>query len=187
MRALRCLQRIRVAWDHNARSEERLRARLEERDQDPESPLRACIRNSRSISSGLFWARTWCRRNIDADARRPTSTPRAASGFPRWQRRAWRSFATCFCDRGAFTVAQARRILAAGRACGLVPRIHAEQFTHTGAARLAIELQAASADHLEKINRSRYPRAAAFERRLHAASGLLLSSGPALIMLPRAN
>ncbi|HXQ26808.1 MAG TPA: imidazolonepropionase [Candidatus Acidoferrales bacterium] len=63
-------------------------------------------------------------------------------------------FCDVFCDRGAFTVAQARRILLAARACGLVPRIHAEQLTHTGAARLAIEVQAASADHLEKIDRS---------------------------------
>ncbi len=63
-------------------------------------------------------------------------------------------FCDVFCDRGAFTVAQARRILAAGRACGLVPRIHAEQLARTGAARLAIELHAASADHLEKINAS---------------------------------
>ena len=59
-------------------------------------------------------------------------------------------FCDVFCDRGAFTVAQARRILAAGRAGGLVPRIHAEQLANTGAARLAIEMQAASADHLEK-------------------------------------
>ncbi|MDR3720605.1 MAG: imidazolonepropionase [Candidatus Acidoferrales bacterium] len=63
-------------------------------------------------------------------------------------------FCDVYCDRGAFTEAQARRILTAGRACGLVPRIHAEQLTHTGAARLAIELRAASADHLEKINRA---------------------------------
>jgi imidazolonepropionase len=63
-------------------------------------------------------------------------------------------FCDVYCDRGAFTVAQSRRILAAGRACGLVPRIHAEQLAHTGAARLAIELQTASADHLEKINRA---------------------------------
>jgi imidazolonepropionase len=63
-------------------------------------------------------------------------------------------FCDVYCDRGAFTVAQARRILTAGRACGLVPRIHAEQLAHTGAARLAIELQAASADHLEKIDRN---------------------------------
>ena len=62
-------------------------------------------------------------------------------------------FCDVYCDRGAFTLAQARRILAVGRACGLVPRIHAEQLSHTGAAQLAIEIQAASADHLEKIDR----------------------------------
>jgi imidazolonepropionase len=61
-------------------------------------------------------------------------------------------FCDVFCDRGAFTVAQARRILTTARACGLVPRLHAEQLSRTGAARLAIELEAASADHLEKIN-----------------------------------
>lgn len=61
-------------------------------------------------------------------------------------------FCDVYCDRGAFTVAQARRILATGRACGLVPRIHAEQLARTGAARLAIEMEAASADHLEKID-----------------------------------
>jgi imidazolonepropionase len=61
-------------------------------------------------------------------------------------------FCDVYCDRGAFSVKQARRILAAGRACGLVPRIHAEQLARTGAARLAIEMEAASADHLEKID-----------------------------------
>jgi imidazolonepropionase len=61
-------------------------------------------------------------------------------------------FCDVFCDRGAFTVAQARRILTAARVCGLAPRIHAEQIAHTGAARLAVELHAASADHLEKVN-----------------------------------
>jgi imidazolonepropionase len=61
-------------------------------------------------------------------------------------------FCDVFCDRGAFTAAQARRVLTAGRACGLVPRVHAEQLSRTGAARLAVELEAASADHLEKIN-----------------------------------
>jgi imidazolonepropionase len=62
-------------------------------------------------------------------------------------------FCDVFCDRGAFTVEQARKILMAGRACGLVPRIHAEQLARTGAARLAIEVEAASADHLEQIDR----------------------------------
>ncbi len=63
-------------------------------------------------------------------------------------------FCDVFCDRGAFTVAQARRILATAQECGLVPRIHAGQLAHTGAAKLAIELRAASADHLEKIDRA---------------------------------
>jgi imidazolonepropionase len=61
-------------------------------------------------------------------------------------------FCDVFCDRGAFTVAQARAVLTAGRLCGMVPRVHAEQLAHTGAAKLAVELHAASADHLEQIN-----------------------------------
>ncbi len=60
-------------------------------------------------------------------------------------------FCDVFCDRGAFTVAQSRRILTAARACGLKLRLHAEQLARTGAARLAVELHASSADHLEKL------------------------------------
>jgi imidazolonepropionase len=62
-------------------------------------------------------------------------------------------FCDVFCDRGAFTVAQSRKILKAGRDAGLVPRIHAEQLINTGAAELAVEMQAASADHLEKLTK----------------------------------
>jgi imidazolonepropionase len=60
-------------------------------------------------------------------------------------------FCDVFCDRGAFTLAQSRRILTAARSCGLRLRIHAEQLARTGAARLAVELHAASADHLEQL------------------------------------
>ncbi|HEV2490917.1 MAG TPA: imidazolonepropionase [Candidatus Acidoferrales bacterium] len=60
-------------------------------------------------------------------------------------------FCDVFCDRGAFTLAQTRKILTAARACGLRLRIHAEQLARTGAARLAVELHAASADHLERV------------------------------------
>jgi imidazolonepropionase len=63
-------------------------------------------------------------------------------------------FCDVFCDRGAFTVAQSRKILTAARACGLGLRLHAEQLARTGAARLAIKLHAASADHLEKLSAS---------------------------------
>jgi len=57
-----------------------------------------------------------------------------------------------FCDTGAFTVDQSRRILSAGRTAGMMPRIHANQLTRTSAVELAIEVDAASADHLSASN-----------------------------------
>ncbi|HEY1469771.1 MAG TPA: imidazolonepropionase [Candidatus Acidoferrum sp.] len=61
-------------------------------------------------------------------------------------------FCDAFCDRGAFTRSQSKRILSEGKQHGLTPRLHAEQLTRTGAAQLAVELGAASCDHLEHIN-----------------------------------
>jgi len=63
-------------------------------------------------------------------------------------------FCDVFCDRGAFSVEQSKRVLQAGRQWGLAPRLHAEQLSRTGAARLAILMRAASCDHLEKVNKS---------------------------------
>jgi imidazolonepropionase len=63
-------------------------------------------------------------------------------------------FCDVFCDRGAFTVKQAKRVLQAGRQWGLEPRIHAEQLSHSGATQLAILLRAVSCDHLEQVNKS---------------------------------
>ncbi len=63
-------------------------------------------------------------------------------------------FCDVYCDRGAFSVEQSRSILTAARACGMQLRLHAEQLSQTGAAQLAVQLHAASADHLEKINAS---------------------------------
>jgi imidazolonepropionase len=63
-------------------------------------------------------------------------------------------FCDVFCDRGAFSVEQSKRVLQAGRQWGLAPRLHAEQLSRTGAARLAILLRAASCDHLEQVNKS---------------------------------
>lgn len=52
-----------------------------------------------------------------------------------------------FCDRGAFTGEQARRILTAGKEAGMMPRIHANQLQHGPGLQLAVELDCASADH----------------------------------------
>ncbi|MEV8264832.1 imidazolonepropionase [Microbacterium sp. NPDC077057] len=52
-----------------------------------------------------------------------------------------------FCETGAFTVAQSRRILEAGIARGLAPRVHASQLGPGDGVRMAVELGAASVDH----------------------------------------
>jgi imidazolonepropionase len=57
-------------------------------------------------------------------------------------------FCDVFCDEGAFTPEQSRRVLEAGRDHGLAPKVHAEELAHTGGARLAAHLEATSADHL---------------------------------------
>ena len=56
-----------------------------------------------------------------------------------------------FCDQGAFTVEETRRLLLAGRAAGLELRVHAEQLTRTGAALLGASLGARSVEHLEYL------------------------------------
>ncbi|MFE2929549.1 imidazolonepropionase [Streptomyces sp. NPDC059278] len=52
-----------------------------------------------------------------------------------------------FCEKGAFDGDQARTILTAGMAKGLHPRVHANQLGHGPGVQLAVELDAASADH----------------------------------------
>ena len=47
---------------------------------------------------------------------------------------------------------QSKRMLSEGKQHGLVPRLHAEQLSRTGATQLAVELGAASCDHLEQVN-----------------------------------
>jgi len=58
-------------------------------------------------------------------------------------------FCDVFNDEAAFTVDETRRILEAAKTRGLDARIHADQLGRVGAADLAAELSAASADHLD--------------------------------------
>jgi imidazolonepropionase len=53
-----------------------------------------------------------------------------------------------FCERGAFDGDQTREILNAGIAKGLTPRVHANQLGHGPGVQIAVELGAASADHV---------------------------------------
>lgn len=61
-------------------------------------------------------------------------------------------FCDVFCERTAFTVEQSRRILTKAKHFGLRPKLHADQITQMGASALAGEVEAISADHLERID-----------------------------------
>ncbi len=75
-----------------------------------------------------------------------------------------------FCERGAFTVSESRTILKAAKNAGLGIRIHADQFSASGGSKLAAELGAASADHLEAVSA--------------AGIRMLAGSGAVAVLLP---
>ena len=57
-----------------------------------------------------------------------------------------------FCEPGIFDIAAARKILSAAQDLALSIRMHADQLTRSGAAQLAAELGATTADHLEQVD-----------------------------------
>jgi imidazolonepropionase len=61
-------------------------------------------------------------------------------------------FADIFCEPGVYTLDESRRILGAARAHGLALKLHADELEPSGAAELAAELGATSADHLAAIS-----------------------------------
>jgi imidazolonepropionase len=63
-------------------------------------------------------------------------------------------FVDIFCETGAFSLEQSRRILLAAQALGFPLKIHADEFDNLGGASLAAELGATSADHLVKTSPS---------------------------------
>ena len=82
-----------------------------------------------------------------------------------------------FCDDGAFTVDEARRILTTAQLNGLGTRIHAEQLARTGAAQLAAELGCASADHLDHVTDE--------DARVLAAAGVVATLVPVASLYSR--
>ena len=69
---------------------------------------------------------------------------RAATPYARW--------IDVFCERGAFGADHARAVLTVGRAAGLGTRVHANQLGPGAGVRLAVELDAASADHCTHLS-----------------------------------
>jgi len=58
-------------------------------------------------------------------------------------------FIDVFCDRGFFTILQTERILEAGVARGLKPKIHANELDFSGGIQTGVKYRALSVDHLE--------------------------------------
>jgi imidazolonepropionase len=69
--------------------------------------------------------------------------------LPRVAREKLAEFCDAFCEAHVFDVDDTRRILSAARAHGLGLRLHADQLSLSGGARLAAELGTTTADHLE--------------------------------------
>jgi len=63
-------------------------------------------------------------------------------------------FCDIFCEPAVFSIDESRGILRAARKLGLELRLHADQLSNSGAAELASELGAATADHLEHTETS---------------------------------
>jgi imidazolonepropionase len=61
-------------------------------------------------------------------------------------------FVDVFCETGAFSLEQSRRILQTAKSLGFPIKIHADEFDNLGGVRLAVQLGAVSADHLVKTN-----------------------------------
>lgn len=61
-------------------------------------------------------------------------------------------FVDVFCDEGFFGVEDARGVFLAASRAGLAAKIHAEQLSRSGAAALALDCAAASADHLDLLS-----------------------------------
>jgi imidazolonepropionase len=88
-------------------------------------------------------------REMDADAHIELVIDRI---LPPIAREKLAEFCDVFCEHGYFNVEQSRRILTAARKFGLKLRVHADQLNDLGGAKLAAELKATTADHLERTD-----------------------------------
>ncbi len=61
-------------------------------------------------------------------------------------------FCDVFCEKGAFTLVQSKKILETAKSLGFKLKAHVDQFTNLGGSRLAIEMAATSIDHLDAIS-----------------------------------
>lgn len=68
--------------------------------------------------------------------------------IPEVSRRRLARFCDVFCEKGVFTEEESEGILTRGKQNGLMPKIHAEEFSRSGGSAVAARVGAVSADHL---------------------------------------
>jgi imidazolonepropionase len=68
--------------------------------------------------------------------------------IPKVAERRLAEFCDVFCEKSVFNLEQTRRILVAGKNYGLRPKVHADEMSMLGGAKLAADIGAVSADHL---------------------------------------
>ncbi|MEO7538888.1 MAG: amidohydrolase family protein, partial [Pyrinomonadaceae bacterium] len=61
-------------------------------------------------------------------------------------------FCDVFCERGAFSVGQSRKVLETAKGLGFQLKAHVDEFTNLGGSMAAVALGAASIDHLDAIS-----------------------------------
>jgi len=86
-------------------------------------------------------------------------------------------FCDVFMEPGVYDRRQSERVLQAGVEHGLVPKLHADELEGSGAAELAAELGAASADHLGAISEAGIQALAGSETVATLLPGTLLALG----------
>jgi imidazolonepropionase len=94
-------------------------------------------------------------------------------------------FCDVFCEEGAFTADQSRRILEAADAVGMMPRLHADELNPSGGAELAAEIGAVSADHLASPSEAGVTALARAAAEGHAVVATLLPATTWFLMKER--
>lgn len=71
--------------------------------------------------------------------------------IPQVAREGLAEFFDVFCDRGYFSLAETKTMMNTAASAGFQLKLHAEQMTHSGAARMAVGLRSVSVDHLDQV------------------------------------
>lgn len=73
-----------------------------------------------------------------------------ATAIPAIAKEGLAAFCDVFCDDGVFSAKQSERILLAGKRCGLIPKMHADEIKEIGGTQAAQRVGAISCDHLSE-------------------------------------